>query len=58
MKPLGRIVGVLAALAALGVGLWQWREEGSLAPDGRSKVQKTKIAGRTTYFCAGWQQKY
>lgn len=38
--------------------LWQWREEGRLAPDGRSKVQKTKIAGRTTYFCAGWQKKY
>lgn len=38
--------------------LWQWRVEGNLAPDGRSKVQKTKIAGRTTYFCAGWQKKY
>jgi len=38
--------------------LWQWREEGKLAPDGKSKVKKAKVAGRTTYFAEGWQEQY
>ncbi|HFA49782.1 MAG TPA: DNA-(apurinic or apyrimidinic site) lyase [Bacteroidetes bacterium] len=37
---------------------WQWREEGKLAPDGKSKVEKTEVAGRTTYFAKGWQRLY
>ena len=38
--------------------LWQWREEGRYGPDGKSKVLKTKVAGRTTYFAEGWQKLY
>lgn len=38
--------------------LWQWREEGATGPDGKSRVKRTKIAGRTTYFCEGWQKLY
>jgi formamidopyrimidine-DNA glycosylase len=37
---------------------WQWREEGYPAPDGSGEVEKATIAGRTTYFCAGWQKMY
>jgi formamidopyrimidine-DNA glycosylase len=35
--------------------LWQWRVEGHPAPDGSGVVEKANIAGRTTYFCRGWQ---
>jgi len=35
--------------------LWQWREEGRSGPEGWGKVKKIKVAGRTTYFCEGWQ---
>ena len=28
MRPLGRLLGVIAALAALGVGIWQWQARG------------------------------
>ena len=38
--------------------LWQWRKEGATAPDGTGIVKKSKIAGRTTYFCEGWQKFY
>lgn len=38
--------------------LWQWREEGKSAPEGEGVVKKNKIAGRTTYFCEGWQRMY
>ena len=38
--------------------LWQWRKEGATAPDGTGEVKKSKIAGRTTYFCEGWQKLY
>lgn len=38
--------------------LWQWREDGALAPDKKSKVESMKIAGRTTYFANGWQRFY
>jgi formamidopyrimidine-DNA glycosylase len=38
--------------------LWQWREEGKVAPDGKSLVKSDKIGGRTTYFCEGWQKQY
>ncbi len=37
---------------------WQWREEGKFAPDGKSKVEKADVAGRTTYFARGWQRLY
>jgi formamidopyrimidine-DNA glycosylase len=37
---------------------WQWREEGKLAPDGKSKIEKADIAGRTTFFANGWQKIY
>lgn len=38
--------------------LWKWRKEGHPGPDGQGTVRKMKIAGRTTYFCSGWQKKY
>ena len=39
--------------------LWnEWRHDAYLAPDGKSKVQVTKIAGRTTYWAAPWQREY
>lgn len=38
--------------------LWQWRQEDATGPDGNSRVRRTKIAGRTTYFCEGWQVRY
>lgn len=38
--------------------LWQWREVGKSAPEGDGEVRKTKIAGRTTYFCESWQVLY
>lgn len=37
---------------------WQWRKEGVVAPNGKSKVEVATIAGRTTYFATGWQKKY
>ncbi len=37
--------------------LWKWRHAEATAPDG-SPVQRTKIAGRTTFFFANWQQKF
>ena len=37
---------------------WQWRVEGNLAPDGKNKIEKATIGGRTTYFAKGWQKKY
>ncbi len=37
---------------------WQWREEGKFAPDGKSKIEKAAIAGRTTFFANGWQKLY
>jgi formamidopyrimidine-DNA glycosylase len=36
----------------------EWRHESHLAPDGKSKVEFAKIAGRTTYWAAPWQRKY
>lgn len=39
--------------------MWNaWRYDGHLMPDGKSVVENTKIAGRTTYFAEGWQKKY
>ena len=38
--------------------LWQWRKEDAIGPDGNSRVRRTKIAGRTTYYCEGWQKEY
>ncbi len=38
--------------------LWQWRKEGTKAPNGKGLVQQAKIAGRTTYFCTQWQKEY
>jgi len=29
---------------------WQWRKEGEIAPDGKSKIETDKIGGRTTYL--------
>ena len=37
---------------------WKWREDGHVAPDGKSKVRHETIAGRTTFFAPGWQKKY
>jgi len=37
---------------------WEWRKEGTSAPNGVGEVQIEKIAGRTTYFCSPWQKKY
>lgn len=37
---------------------FQWRVEGTLAPNKKNKVESAKIAGRTTYFSKGWQKKY
>lgn len=36
----------------------EWRHEGHIAPDQKSKVRSAKIAGRTTYWAAPWQRKY
>lgn len=38
--------------------LWKWREVGKSGPNGKGKVEKMQIAGRTTYFVKGWQKKY
>ena len=38
--------------------LFQWRVDGTIAPDKKSKVESATIAGRTTYFSKGWQKKY
>lgn len=38
--------------------LWEWREEGRKAPDGKSPIQIEKIAGRTTYYFKGYQKLY
>lgn len=41
------------------VWFWnKWRFVDHLAPDGKSKVESGKIAGRTTYWAAPWQKKY
>lgn len=36
---------------------WKWREEGAEAPDG-STIEKTEVAGRTTYFAGKWQKRF
>ncbi len=38
--------------------LWQWRKEGHPAPDGKGKVSKMTIGGRTTYFLADRQKRF
>lgn len=35
-----------------------WRYDDHVAPDGKSKVQNSKIAGRTTYWAKPWQKLY
>ncbi len=37
---------------------FQWRVEGQKAPKGKGTVSIEKIAGRTTYFFAGYQKLY
>ncbi len=37
---------------------FQWRVEGQAAPNGKGVVRTDKIAGRTTYYFAGWQKLY
>ncbi len=37
---------------------WQWRQEGFPAPKGKGEVVKTKVAGRTTYYCSNWQKLF
>ena len=37
---------------------WEWRKEGLAGPKGKGVVEKTKIAGRTTYYVEGWQRLY
>ncbi len=37
---------------------WQWRKEGGTDPEGRGEVKSMKVAGRTTYYCEGWQVLY
>lgn len=37
---------------------WEWRQEGAAGPGGVGIVRKTKIAGRTTYFIEGVQERY
>jgi formamidopyrimidine-DNA glycosylase len=37
---------------------WEWRKDGSLAPDGKTTISKSKVAGRTTYYFEGWQKRY
>lgn len=37
---------------------WEWRKEGEPGPNGVGVVQRTKIAGRTTYFIEGVQKLY
>ena len=37
---------------------WQWRKEGAIAPDGKSKIAIDKIGGRTTYFFPKYQKLY
>jgi formamidopyrimidine-DNA glycosylase len=36
----------------------KWRFNDHVAPDGKSKVESGKIAGRTTYWAKPWQKKY
>ncbi len=39
--------------------MWKsWRKEGQTSPEGSGIVRKTKIAGRTTYYCEEWQVEY
>ncbi len=38
--------------------LWQWRKEGHPGPGGQGEIEKAKIAGRSTYFCAATQVLY
>ena len=35
---------------------WKWREEGALAPDGKSPIRKIKVGGRSTFFAEGYQK--
>jgi len=37
---------------------WDWRVEGSKPKKKYGLVKVTKVAGRTTYFCEGWQILY
>lgn len=37
---------------------WKWREEGKMGPEGKGKVKRVKIAGRSTYFVDGQQRLY
>ena len=37
---------------------WQWRKDGMIAPDGKSKIETDKIGGRTTYFFPDYQKIY
>lgn len=37
---------------------WQWRKEGAIAPDGKTKIGIAKIGGRTTYFFPKYQKLY
>ncbi|MEM8908578.1 MAG: DNA-formamidopyrimidine glycosylase family protein [Bacteroidota bacterium] len=36
---------------------WEWRKEGAIGPE-NSKVEKATIAGRSTFFCQGYQINY
>ena len=36
----------------------KWRFNDHVAPDGKSKVERGKIAGRTTYWAKPWQKTY
>ena len=38
--------------------LWQWRQEGTMAPDGSGEIVSEQIAGRTTYYFKKWQKLY
>ena len=35
---------------------WNWRKEGAPGPSGKGVIEKTKVAGRTTYFCTPIQK--
>lgn len=37
---------------------WEWRKEGEPGPTGEGIVQRTKIAGRTTYYIEGLQKLF
>lgn len=38
--------------------LWKWREEGGQAPDGSGVLERSTVAGRTTYHAPNRQIKY